>query len=127
MPFSRSTLSNQELIRFCDNAVYRVEKYGQARRTEPPTLQFTEHLVSFILSFIRRLTVSYDMGFDDSKTEVNNLEGSVAEHKLQIALYSLMRSLGYQYIVGSLSGPSLAQMENLKGNSFISMKLMHVI
>ena len=33
------------LIRLCGNVIYRVEKMvcGQARRTEPSTLQFTEY------------------------------------------------------------------------------------
>ena len=70
--------SSFSLIRLCGNVVYRVEKIvcRQARRTEPFTFQFTEHLARIVIDqnqflfevFIHRLTVSYDMRFDGSKT-----------------------------------------------------------
>ena len=52
--------SSFSLIRLFGNVVYRV---GQARRTEPSTLQLTEHLARVFI-----LTVSYDVRFDSSKT-----------------------------------------------------------
>ena len=56
------------------------------------------------------------------RQEVNNLESSVVVQELEfainLALYGLLRSLGNQYIVGSLSWPSLTQTENLTGKSF---------
>ena len=56
------------------------------------------------------------------RQKVNNFEISVVVQELEfamnLALYGLLWSLGYQYIVGSLSWRSLTYTANLLGISF---------
>ena len=66
------------------------------------------------------------MRFDSSKTG-SSVVVQELEFAINLALYGLLWSLGNQYIVGSLSWPSLTQTENLTGKSFKFKYRMKII